>query len=88
MSLAFPNPSRSFDNSGGCIDFLGYDGLFEVPFSLELAALKKLNPESNKTNDFLKMFDKVRHEIYLIAENVYVRNPNRSSAYVLTVADV
>ena len=39
MSLAFPNPSRSFDEVRNAVRFIGHDGMFEVPFFVEADAL-------------------------------------------------
>lgn len=39
MTLIFPNPSRSFDETHNAVRFSGYDGVFQVPFVVEAAAL-------------------------------------------------
>ena len=39
MSLVFPNRSRSFDEARKAVRFLGYDGMFEVPFLVQAEAL-------------------------------------------------
>lgn len=39
MTLDFPNPSRSFDEARNAVRFIGHDGMFEVPFFIEAAAL-------------------------------------------------
>ena len=39
MTLTFPNRSRSYDEAGQRIRFLGHDGMFEVPFAIEIEAL-------------------------------------------------
>lgn len=32
MSLSFPNQSRSYEEAGKRIRFIGHDGMFEIPF--------------------------------------------------------
>ncbi|WP_157020365.1 DUF1488 family protein [Mesorhizobium xinjiangense] len=39
MTLEFPNRSRSFDDVRNAVRFIGHDGMFEVPFFVEAAAL-------------------------------------------------
>ena len=39
MTLEFLNPSRSFDEVRNAIRFIGHDGMFEVPFFVEVEAL-------------------------------------------------
>lgn len=39
MKLTFPNPSRSFDESGKRVRFWGYDRAIEVSFFVEAEAL-------------------------------------------------
>ena len=41
MTLEFLNPSRSFDEVRNAIRFIGHDGMFEVPFFVEVEALAK-----------------------------------------------
>lgn len=41
MTLAFPNPSRSYDATGKAVRFAGPDGMFEVRFYVEVDALMK-----------------------------------------------
>ena len=38
MTLAFPNPSRSFDEVRNAVRFIGHDGMFEVPFFIDADA--------------------------------------------------
>ena len=49
MALNFPNPSRSFDAARNGVRFTGHDGLFEVSFLVEAAALAK--SESGRPDD-------------------------------------
>ena len=39
MTLAFPNPSRSFDEARNAVLFFGHDGVFEIRFFVEAGAL-------------------------------------------------
>jgi Protein of unknown function (DUF1488) len=39
MTLAFPNPSRSFDEAMNAVLFFGHDGVFEIRFFVEAGAL-------------------------------------------------
>jgi len=39
MTLAFPNPSRSFDEARNAVLFFGHDGVFEIRFFAEAGAL-------------------------------------------------
>ena len=41
MTLEFLNPSRSFDEVRNAMRFIGHDGMFEVPFFVEVEALAK-----------------------------------------------
>lgn len=45
MTLLFPNRSRSFDDVRKVVRFLGYDGMFEIRFFVEAAALAKTSAE-------------------------------------------
>lgn len=84
MTLTFPNPSRSFDQARNAVRFLGYDGMFEVPFLIEAAAFAK--PGSQLTEAYcLAAFDEARNSVYQVAQKAYSKG--RRSAYVLTVAD-
>ena len=39
MTLTFPNRSRSYDDIRGGVRFIGYAGMFEVPFFIDADAL-------------------------------------------------
>lgn len=41
MTLAFPNSARSFDDVRKAVRFFGHDGMFEIRFFVEAAALAK-----------------------------------------------
>ena len=49
MTLAFPNPSRSFDEVRNAVRFIGHDGMFEVRFFVEAGALAKSDTELRRT---------------------------------------
>jgi hypothetical protein len=41
MTLAFPNPSRTFDEARNAVLFFGHDGVFKIRFFVEAGALAK-----------------------------------------------
>ncbi|TIX53614.1 MAG: DUF1488 domain-containing protein, partial [Mesorhizobium sp.] len=47
MTLNFPNRSRSYDAAAKRIRFVGHDGMFEVPFFVEIAALSAASPATS-----------------------------------------
>lgn len=85
MALQFPNKSRSFDEHRQTVRFQGYDGMFEVRFLVEAAALIKNADAALKEPDFLNAFDSLRAVIQKAAVRMYERN--RRSNYTLTAAD-
>ena len=90
MKLAFPNPCRSFDESGNRVRFWGYDRAIEVSFFVEAAALKRLSPGvGSPETGYLEAFDEARSRIHEVADEVYGRGVHGkgSYAYVLSVAD-
>jgi hypothetical protein len=72
MTLTFPNRSRSFDEARKAVRFLGYDGMFEVPFLVQAEALG-LASSSMTEADCLAAFDAARNSIYDVARKAYVR---------------
>ena len=59
MSLTFPNRSRSYDEAGKRIRFVGHDGMFQISFSVAADAMTKLGDklgeaEGNVTNAKVK----------------------------------
>lgn len=90
MTLAFPNPSRSFDKSRSAVRFTGYDGMFEVPFLIETAALARSNAGAGAVDGsedgHLRAFDAARGAIHDLARKVY--SQGRRTSYILTVADI
>jgi hypothetical protein len=85
MTLTFPNPSRSFDEARNAVRFLGYDGMFEVRFFVEAAALGTLGSHTLTEAYCLAAFDAARNSVYKVAQKAYTKG--RRNAYVLTVAD-
>lgn len=89
MTLAFPNQSRSFDESRNAVRFFGHDGMFQVRFFIEAAALMKLDPLTPETGmseaKCLLAFDALRTPIYEVARKAYAHH--RSDSHTLTVAD-
>jgi hypothetical protein len=89
MTLDFPNRSRSFDEARKAVRFIGYDGMFEVPFFVEAAALVKPRRESGGAMaaeaEYLAAFDAVRGEIHDVAREAY--SNSRRTSYTLTAVD-
>ena len=58
MSLTFPNPSRSYDEAGKRIRFVGHDGMFQISFSVAADAISKA-PSGTATAEatYLAAFD-------------------------------
>jgi hypothetical protein len=82
MALTFPNRSRSYDTAHQRVRFLGHDGLIEVPFFIEAAALSNAG---SAEEDNLAAFDAARGRILDVARQVY--SYGRKNMYVLTPAD-
>lgn len=86
MALTFPNRSRSYDTAHQRVRFLGYDGLFEVPFFIEAAAFSNAGSNMDSAEeDYLAAFDAARGTILDVARQVY--SYGRKNMYVLTPAD-
>ncbi|MCP9232411.1 DUF1488 domain-containing protein [Mesorhizobium sp. M0045] len=86
MTLNFPNPSRSYDAAAKRVRFVGHDGMFEVPFFIEVTALSTVNPAASGAEaEFLSAFDAKRSSIHDIAREAY--SHGRKNMYVLTPAD-
>jgi hypothetical protein len=87
MPLSFPNPSRSFDESGSRIRFWGYDRAIEVSFFVEFDALKRLSPGmATAEAGFLKAFDETRKRIHEAADEVYARAGRGKGAYAYVLS--
>ncbi|PTW59299.1 uncharacterized protein DUF1488 [Breoghania corrubedonensis] len=90
MTLAFPNRSRSYDEAGQRVRFIGHDGMFEVPFFVETDALSAATATATATAtageaDYLAAFDAARATIHDVARKIY--GSARRTIYVLTAAD-
>lgn len=85
MTLAFPNPSRSFDETRKAVRFTGYDGMLQVPFLVEAAALSVSGKSVQSEAECLTAFDAVRNSIHKVAQKAYARG--RHTPYTLTAAD-
>jgi hypothetical protein len=85
MTLEFPNRSRSFDEARDAVRFIGHDGMFEVPFFVETAALPRPVTTARSEADFLSAFDAARTSIHDVARKAYSRG--RRPSYTLTAAD-
>jgi hypothetical protein len=89
MTLAFPNPSRSFDDVQNVVRFTGHDGMFEVRFFVEAGALAKSEAAARRTGTLeakcLAAFDALRTSIHEAARKAY--SHGRRASYTLTVAD-
>lgn len=87
MTLEFPNRSRNFDEARKAVRFIGYDGMFEIRFFVEAAALASASPgRSGVESDCLAAFDALRPSIHDAARSAYDRK--RGDSYVLTAADL
>lgn len=86
MALAFPNASRSYDESSARVRFWGHDGMTEVPFVLEVAALDGLEPRLTRTESgVLKAFDTWRERIERVAGQVYSKH--HRGVHVIVASD-
>lgn len=89
MTLAFPNPSRSFDEARNAVRFTGHDGMFEVRFFVETGALVRseatLSPTGMPEARYLSVFDEFRASILDVALKAYSRD--RRASYTLTASD-
>lgn len=70
MSLTFPNRSRSFDEDRHGVLFTAYDGMFEVPFLVESAALRG-DAAPVVEERCLAAFDAARAQIHEAAVRIY-----------------
>ena len=73
MALNFPNRARSFNEVKQAVRFLGYDGMFEVPFLIEAGALAAGTSSTMSEADCLAAFDARREAIYDAARKAYAR---------------
>ena len=85
MTLAFLNPSRSFDQPRNAVRFIGHDGMFEVPFFVETGALVAPSQPAPSEAQSLRAFDAARASIHNVAREAY--SHGRRTFYTLTAAD-
>jgi hypothetical protein len=71
MTLTFPNRSRSYDEARHGVRFIGYDGMFEVPFLVEAAALQEKSASAVSEASCLAAFDASRFHFQDVAREVY-----------------
>jgi len=89
-ALNFPNPSRSYDETGHGVRFWGYDQTFEVSFFVEDGALSKVHPDTTVNEaGFLNTFDVNRDQICKVASDIYFQRRKASYifSYTLTSSD-
>jgi len=87
MTLAFLNPSRNFDEARDAVGFIAHDGMFEIRFFVEAAALAPRQPQGTSFSEeqCLSAFDAMRPKIHAVAREVYSRR--RSNLNTLRVTD-
>ena len=86
MALTFANQSRSYDKSRRQIRFVGHDGIFEVPFLLEVDSLSKgKSGPATSEEEHLAAFDSAREAVQSVAREAY--SNGRKRVYVLTPPD-
>lgn len=90
MTLAFPNYSRSFDKARNAVRFAGHDGMFEIPFLVEMGALGASAAAAHVTDleedACLSAFDRRRSAVHAAAAKAYAGG--RRPFYLLTAADI
>ncbi len=87
MSIEFPNPSRSYDETRHRVRFSGYDGTREILMFIEEAAIRHLDSGiGHKEGAILQAFDRHRKRICEAAVTAYGRR--RGSTCTLNTADV
>ncbi|MBZ9734166.1 DUF1488 domain-containing protein [Mesorhizobium sp. CA18] len=87
MTLAFPNPSRSFDQTRRAVCFIGHDGMFQVRFFVEVEVLGTFGDDGGKERAemaYLSAFDALRSSIQDAASKAYARE--RRNSYTLTAS--
>jgi len=87
MTVEFPNHSRSFETPENRVRFWGYDSAIEITFFVEKAALMKIRPDTDPTeNALLSTFDSAVERIHQIARKTYKRR-DHTYVYVLSADD-
>lgn len=87
MTLAFPNPSRNYDEARNGVRFSGHDGMFEISFLVEAAVLSKHQPQQTPLSEqqCLSAFDAMRASIQDVASEMY--SSHRRPTNTLTTAE-
>lgn len=88
MTLAFLNPTRRFDDKRNAVSFVGHDGMFEIQFYVEAAALARsaaATDEAAMPDKCLSAFDLLLASIHEVARRAYAKH--RDNSYMLTAAD-
>lgn len=87
MTLAFPNPSRNFDEARRGVRFSGHDGMFEISFFVEAAVLAEHQHERKVMSEqqYLSAFDAMRTAIHDVAREVY--SSHRRHSNILSTTD-
>jgi hypothetical protein len=86
MALLFPNVSRSFDATRGCVRFSGYDRTREVLFFVEQDAIREVDGTALTNSDaLLSAYDRHRDRTCKAATKAYGKRDEGS--YTLTSAD-
>jgi hypothetical protein len=78
--LEFPNRSRSFDGARNAVRFIGHDGMFEIFFFVEAAALVQPGGAELSETDFLTAFDAARGSIHDAAREAYSHGAARPTS--------
>lgn len=86
MAIAFPNPSRWYDEKNGCVRFVGHNGMFVVPFAVQSSALVEPTTAAQTEPELLAAFDSVRTRILDAARAVFCEGKRKP--YMLTKADL
>jgi hypothetical protein len=88
-ALRFPNPSRSYDDTGHVVRFWGYDKTIEIAFFVEEEALSKVDPETSADEaGFLDTFDVNRDRICEVAGKIYSRRHRASHVFAYTLTEL
>jgi len=83
VTLSFPNSTRSYDASNQCVRFVGYDGIFQVFFSVTEKAISKTRLATEE--EYLMAFDASLAAIQAAATRKY--ESTRTNMYALTPSD-
>jgi len=85
-TIAFPNPSRSYDAARQGVRFWGNDSAMDVDFFVSDEALRQLQSDvGSEQADFLRVFDLHRPRILEAAAKVYSRQ--RRGIHVLDASN-